>query len=48
LAFEREVSDAIGLRVELKKGSGETGSLKIRFRNFDQLEYIKQRLISGG
>ena len=47
LAFEKEVSEAIGLKTEIKKGSGEAGVLKIRYRNYDQLEYIKQRLISG-
>ena len=47
LAFEREVSDALGLRVEIKKGSGENGTLKIRYRNYDQLEYVKQRLLGG-
>ncbi len=48
LAFEKEVSEAIGLKTEIKKGSGEAGVLKIRYRNYDQLEYIKQRLMSGG
>ena len=47
VAFEKEVSEAIGLKTELKKGSGESGVLKIRYRNYDQLEYIKQRLITG-
>ena len=47
LAFEKEVSEAIGLKTEIKKGSGEAGVLKIRYRNFDQLEYIKQRLVNG-
>lgn len=47
LAFEREVSEAIGLKTELRKGSGENGVLRIRFKNYDQLEYIKQRLLGG-
>ena len=47
LAFEKEVSEAIGLKTEIKKGSGEAGVLKIRYRTYDQLEYIKQRLING-
>jgi ParB family transcriptional regulator, chromosome partitioning protein len=47
LAFEKEVSEAIGLKTEIKKGSGEAGVLKIRYRNYDQLEYIKQRLVNG-
>ena len=48
LEFEREVSEAIGLKTEIKKGSGEAGVLKIRYRNYDQLEYIKKRLINAG
>ena len=46
-AFEKELSEALGLRVEIKKGSGESGVLTIKYANFDQLDYIRQR-ISGG
>lgn len=45
-AFERELSEALGLKVEVKKGSGEAGKLQIRFRNYDQLDYLKARLLS--
>ena len=43
-AFEKELADLLGLKVEIKRGSGETGSLVIKFGNFDQLDYIRQRL----
>lgn len=43
-AFERELAEALGLRVELKKGAGESGMLCIRYANFDQLEHIRTRL----
>lgn len=43
-AFEKELTDALGLRVEIKRGSGESGNLVIKYGNFDQLEYIKMRL----
>jgi ParB family chromosome partitioning protein len=43
-AFERELSDALGLKVEIKRGSGESGHLTIKYGNFDQLEYIRMRL----
>jgi len=46
-AFEKELADTLGLKVEIKKGSGESGNLVIKYGNFDQLEYIRQRL-SGG
>ncbi len=43
-AFEKELTDALGLKVDIKRGSGESGNLVIKFGNFDQLEYIRQRL----
>jgi ParB family chromosome partitioning protein len=43
-AFEKALSDALGLRVEIKRGSGESGNLIIRYGNFDQLDYIRARL----
>ena len=46
-AFEKDLSDALGLKVEIKPGSGESGQLTIRYGNFDQLDYIKMRLIGG-
>lgn len=44
-AFEKELSDSLGLKVEIKRGSGESGNLVIKFGNFDQLEYIRMRLV---
>ena len=43
-AFEKELSDTLGLKVGIKRGSGESGNLIIKFGNFDQLDYIKLRL----
>ena len=43
-AFEREVSEALGLQAEVKPGSGEAGYLVIKYGNFDQLDYLKKRL----
>ncbi|MCB1512281.1 MAG: ParB/RepB/Spo0J family partition protein, partial [Hyphomicrobiaceae bacterium] len=43
-AFEIEVSQALGLRVEVKKGAGETGTLSIRYANYEQLDHIKAKL----
>lgn len=43
-AFEKELSDSLGLRVEIKRGSGESGNLVIKYGNYDQLEYIRMRL----
>ncbi len=45
-AFERELSDALGLKVEIKVGAGETGILSIKYGNFDQLDYVRQRLLN--
>ena len=46
-AFEKELTDLLGLRVEIKRGSGESGTLVIKFGNYDQLDYIRQRLGGG-
>ena len=43
-AFEKELADMLGLKVEIKRGSGESGNLVIKYGNFDQLEYIRLRL----
>ncbi|MGH1419572.1 MAG: ParB/RepB/Spo0J family partition protein [Hyphomicrobiaceae bacterium] len=48
LAFEKEIADALGLKVEIKRGSGESGNLVIKYGNFDQLEYIRARLFGMG
>lgn len=46
-AFEKELADLLGLKVEIKRISGESGTLSIKFGNFDQLDYIRQRLSEG-
>lgn len=46
-AFEKEVSDALGLKIEIKRGSGESGTLQIKYGNFDQLDYIRMRLLNA-
>lgn len=43
-SFEKELADVLGLKVEIKRGSGESGNLVIKYGNFDQLEYIRLRL----
>lgn len=47
-AFEKELSDDLGLKVEIKRGSGESGNLVIKYGNFDQLDYIRMRLTGVG
>jgi ParB family chromosome partitioning protein len=47
-AFEKDLSDVLGLKVEIKKGSGESGHLIIKYGNFDQLDYIRMRIANGG
>lgn len=44
-AFEREISDALGLTVALKPGSGESGELRIRYRTLEQLEGVRSLLV---
>ena len=47
-AFEKELADVLGLKVEIKRGSGESGTLLIKYGNFDQLEYIRLRVSGAG
>jgi len=47
-AFEKDLTDSLGLKVEIKRGSGESGNLIIKYGNFDQLEYIRMRLAGVG
>ncbi len=47
-AFEQAVGELLGLKVEIKRGSGESGTLLIKYGNFDQLDYIRARLESAG
>jgi ParB family chromosome partitioning protein len=45
LAFEKDLSDALGLKVEIRRGPGETGYLTIEYGNYEQLDHIRNRLI---
>jgi ParB family transcriptional regulator, chromosome partitioning protein len=47
-SFEKDFSDALGLKVEIKRGSGESGMLVIKYGNFDQLEYVRKRVMGEG
>lgn len=44
-AFENEVSNILGLKVEIRPGSGETGALTIKYTDFDQLDYLRMLLV---
>lgn len=44
-AFEKDLSDALGLNVEVRRGPGETGYLTIQYGNYEQLDHIRNRLI---
>ena len=43
-AFEKELTEVLGLKVEVKKGNGESGTLAIKYANYDQLDFIRERL----
>jgi ParB family chromosome partitioning protein len=44
-AFERELEAILGgLKVEIKRGSGDSGNLIIKYANYEQLDYIRSRL----
>jgi ParB family chromosome partitioning protein len=44
-AFEKDLSDALGLKVEVRRGAGETGYLTIQYGNYEQLDHIRTRLV---
>jgi ParB family chromosome partitioning protein len=44
-AAEAELSEALGLAVEIRKGKREKGELRIRYATFDQLEDLRHRLM---
>jgi ParB family chromosome partitioning protein len=46
-AFEREMRDLLDLAVEIKRGSGESGNLIIKYANFEQLEHIRKCIARG-
>jgi ParB family chromosome partitioning protein len=45
-AVEAELTEALGLDVEIRAGRGEAGELRLRYTTLDQLEYLRRRLIS--
>lgn len=46
-AFEKEVSDSLGLKVDVKRSSGESGVVVIKYGNFDQLDYLRLRILGA-
>jgi ParB family chromosome partitioning protein len=44
-AAESELHEALGLYVEIRKGKGEKGELRIRYATLDQLEDVRHRLM---
>jgi ParB family chromosome partitioning protein len=45
-AFEKDLTDALGLKVEIRRGPGETGFLTIQYGNYEQLDHIRDRLVA--
>jgi len=46
-AFEKELAAVLGLKVEIKRGAGDSGNLVIKYANYEQLDYIRTRLVAG-
>jgi ParB family chromosome partitioning protein len=44
-AAEAELRETLGLDVEIRKGKGEKGELRIRYATLEQLEEIRHRLL---
>ncbi len=47
-AFEHQLTSSLGLKVEVKRGTGESGTLTISYSNFDQLEHLRELLTGTG
>lgn len=45
LAYEKELCDALGLKVEINPGAGESGELRVSYRTLDQLEDVCAKLL---
>jgi ParB family chromosome partitioning protein len=45
-ALEKQLSDTLGLRVEIKAQGREGGTLLIKYKTFDQLDGVTHRLTS--
>ncbi|NJM33803.1 MAG: ParB/RepB/Spo0J family partition protein, partial [Rhodomicrobium sp.] len=45
-AVEREIADSLGLAVEIAPGKGEAGEIIIRYRNLDQFETVRKKLMA--
>lgn len=46
-AFEKHLSEATGLRIDIQSKTHESGRLIIEYKNFDQLEDISRRLAAS-
>jgi ParB family transcriptional regulator, chromosome partitioning protein len=44
-AFEKELASVLGLKVEIKRGPGDSGNLVIKYANYEQLDYIRICLV---
>ena len=44
LAVEKELSDVLGLRVNIITGKGEKGELRISYSSMEQFEEVRRRL----
>jgi ParB family chromosome partitioning protein len=46
-SFEKDLTDALGLKVEIRRGSGESGYLTVQYGNYEQLDFIRERLVGS-
>ena len=46
-SFEKDLTDALGLKVEIRRSSGESGYLTVQYGNYEQLDFIRERLVGS-
>lgn len=47
LAMERQLEEALGLKIDLRHGDKEKGELRIKYSSLDQLDEVCRRLANG-
>jgi ParB family chromosome partitioning protein len=45
MAYEKELSDSLGLAVQINSGVGESGEIRVKYSTLDQLEDVCSRLM---
>ena len=45
LAVQKELSDMLGLAVNIRKGNGQSGEIRVKYKTLDQFDDLYLRLM---